>query len=288
MTLPHTLLTIFVIILWGFNFVVAKIGLEVFPPLFMMALRFGFAALALVWFAPRPRGMWKQIAILSVTLGSLHFSLMFVGLTKVAASVASIAIQLQVPIAAILAAVLFKDTFGWRRGLGMALAFAGIVVVAGAPTVRTDLVHLLMVIAASAVWAVGNIQVKRLERIDGLALSAWISLLAAPQLLLASLVLEDGQIAALSNASWLEWGAIAYMSIIVTVIGYGIWYYMIDKYTTNQTMPFTLLVPFVGVLSGVVVLGEPMSWAIAIGGVATLGGVAIIILRRPRLGGPEV
>ena len=288
MTPVHIALTVFVILIWGFNFVVAKTGLEVFPPLFMMALRFGFVALVLVWFAPRPRGMWKDIAILSVTMGSLHFSLMFVGLTNVAASIASIAIQLQVPIAAILAAILFKDYFGWRRGLGMALAFVGIIIVGGAPTVRTDLVYLLLVIGASAVWAVGNIQVKRLKRIDGRALNAWISLLAAPQLLLASLVLEEGQIAALTNAGWLEWGAIAYMSIIVTVIGYGIWYFMIDKYSTNQTMPFTLLVPFVGVLSGVTVLGEPMSWTIAIGGAATLGGVAIIVLRRPKLGGPEV
>jgi len=288
MTPVHIALTVLVILIWGFNFVVAKTGLEVFPPLFMMALRFGFVALVLVWFAPRPRGMWKDIAILSVTMGSLHFSLMFVGLTNVAASIASIAIQLQVPIAAILAAILFKDYFGWRRGLGMALAFVGIIVVGGAPTVRTDLVYLLLVIGASAVWAVGNIQIKRLKQIDGRALNAWISLFAAPQLLLASLVLEEGQIAALTNAGWLEWGTIAYMSIIVTVIGYGIWYFMIDKYSTNQTMPFTLLVPFVGVLSGVAVLGEPMSWTIAIGGAATLGGVAIIVLRRPKLGGPEV
>ena len=145
-----------------------------------------------------------------------------------------------------------------------------------------------MVIAASGVWAVANIQVKRLKRIDGLALNAWISLLATPQLLLASWVLEDGQMAALANAGWLEWGTIAYMSGVVTVIGYGIWYYMIGKYATNQTMPFTLLVPLVGVLSGVLVLGEPMSWTIVIGGAATLGGVAIIVLRRPKLGGPEV
>ncbi|MHA1538094.1 MAG: DMT family transporter [Alphaproteobacteria bacterium] len=288
MTLAHTLLILFVILVWGFNFVVAKTGLEVFPPLFMMFLRFGLVALALVWFAPRPRGMWKEIAILSVTLGSLHFSLMFVGLTQVAASIASIAIQLQVPIAAILAAVLFKDYFGWRRGLGMALAFSGIVVVAGAPSVRTDIFYLAMVIGASAVWAVGNIQVKRLKRIDGLALNAWISLLSAPQLLIASLILEEGQIAALVNAGWLEWGAIAYMSVIVTVIGYGIWYYMIGKYATNQTMPFTLLVPLVGVLSGVLVLGEPFSWAIAVGGATTLAGVAIIVLRRPKLAGPEI
>ena len=78
------------------------------------------------------------------------------------------------------------------------------------------------------------------------------------------------------------------MAVMVTVVGYGVWYYMIDKYETNQTMPFTLLVPVVGVLGGVFALGERMTLQIGLGGFATIVGVAIIVLRRPKLGAPEV
>jgi len=284
----HILLTVMVIVIWGLNFVAAKIGLEIFPPLFMMAMRFGAVALVLVWFAPLPRGMWRQFLVLSLTMGSLHFSLMFVAMTEVAASVASIAIQLQVPFAAILAAAIFKDRLGWRRALGMALAFAGVVTVAFDPKAEASLSHLLLVIGASLIWAVGNIQVKQLERIDGITLNAWISLLSAPQLLVASFVLESGQWKAVQAAGTMHWAAIVYMAVMVTLVGYGIWYYMIGKYETNQTMPFTLLVPVVGVLGGVLALGETITWQIGLGGFVTVAGVAIIVLRRPKLGAPEV
>jgi O-acetylserine/cysteine efflux transporter len=288
MTPAHIAITLMVIVIWGMNFVAAKFALQVFPPLFLMALRFGAVGFALVWFAKRPTGMWRQFLVLSVTMGSLHFSLMFVALTEVSASIAAIAVQLQVPFAAILAAIFFKDMLGWRRALGMALAFAGVVAIAFDPEAEASLVHLLMVIAACFVWAIGNIQVKQLERIDGVTLNAWLSLLAAPQLLLVSLMLESGQIQAIRAAGLLEWGSLAYMAVLVTVVGYGLWYYMIDKYATNQTMPFTLLIPVVGVFGGVFVLGEPMTLQIGLGGLITVVGVAIIVLRRPKLGAPEV
>jgi len=284
----HIALTLVVILIWGMNFVAAKFALAVFPPIFLMALRFGAVALALVWFARMPRGMWRQFAVLSVTLGSLHFCLMFVAVTELSASVASITVQLQVPFAAILAAIFFKDMLGWRRALGMALAFAGVVTIAFDPQAEASIPYLLMVIAACFVWAIGNIQVKRLKRIDGVTLNAWLSLLSAPQLLLISLVLESGQIEAIQAAGPLEWGSFAYMAVLVTVVGYGLWYYMIDKYETNQTMPFTLLIPVVGVLGGVFALDEPMTLQIGLGGLITVVGVTIIVLRRPKLGAPEV
>lgn len=289
MTPRHLLLAVFVMMIWGFNFVVAKTGLTEFPPLFLMALRFGLVGLTLIWFVKPPGRQLGRILMLSVTLGSLHFSLMFTGLTRVDASVASIAIQLQVPFAAMLAAFVFKDRLGWRRAVGMALAFAGIVVIAGQPRVSADIGYLLLVIAASFVWAVANIQVKALGEINGWTLNAWISMFAAPQLLLISLLVEHGQWAALETATWRGWGSVGYMGIVVTMVGYGIWYRLIAGYPTNQTMPFTLLVPVFGVLSGMAVLGEPFTWQMVVGGLATVSGVGIIVRRRPPLAErPEV
>lgn len=281
-------LMVLIMLVWGANFVVAKLGLQELPPLLLTGLRFALVAALLVWFAPPPRGYLPSILALSVTLGSLHFALMFSGLTRIDASVAAIAIQLQVPFAALLAAFFFDDRLGWRRAGGMVLAFVGIVLIVGEPRVGAELPYLLMVIAASFVWAVGNIQVRRLEQVDGLTLNAWISLFSAPQLILLSLLLEDGQLAALEAAGWRGWGSIAYMTVIVTIVGYGLWYRMVARYPTNQTMPFTLLAPVFGVLSGVLALGEPLTWQIVLGGLATVGGVGIIVLRRPKLAKPEV
>ncbi len=105
----HVAIFVAIMAIWGLNFVIAKIGLQQLPPLLMMALRWVLVAVLLLPFVKPPRGRWRQVMLVSVTLGFLHFALMFTGLQHIDASTAAIAIQLQVPFAALLSAVIFKD-----------------------------------------------------------------------------------------------------------------------------------------------------------------------------------
>jgi O-acetylserine/cysteine efflux transporter len=279
----HLLLFVAVMSAWGLNFAVAKIGLEEFPPIWLVALRFVLVALILIWFVPRPHGRWRQLALVSVVLGVLHFCLMFVGLRTLDAATAVIAVQLQVPMAALLAAFAFDDRLGWRRGLGMVIAFAGVALIAGEPRLHGQYGALAMVIGAGALWSVSVILIKGMGPIDGLMLNAWMAVLSAPVLVLCSLVLEDGQVESIASAGFLGWFSVVYQAAVVTVLGYGAWYWLLRQYDVNQAMPFTLLVPPVGVLSGIVFLGEPLTWALLAGGLLTVSGVAIIVIRRPSL-----
>jgi len=279
-------LAVLVMLIWGGNFAVAKIGLAELPPIFMMALRFALSAVLLVPFVTMPRGKMKEVAALSVTLGAAHFSMMFTGLKAIDAATAAIAIQLQVPFSALLATVLLADPPGWRRTVGMAVAFGGVVLIAGEPRFEGSLWALGLVIGAAFVWAVGNIQVKKMGRIDEMALLAWMSVMAAPQLFLLSWMLEEGQIAAMQAATWRGWGAVAYQSLAVMAIGYAIWYRLMARHNISALVPYTLLVPVVGVISAVIWLDEILTVRIVIGGAITLAGVAIIILRRPHLADP--
>lgn len=283
----HLLLFVSIMVVWGMNFAVAKIGLEQLPPILMMALRWGLVGALMAPFVKPPRGRWREVFLVSFTLGLLHFSLMFTGLRDIDAATAAIAIQLQVPFAALLAAIVFKDRLGWRRTLGMVIAFAGVAVIAGEPRLDGRSVALAMVIAAACIWSVASIQIKLMGEIDGMTLNAWIGVFAAPQLALASLALEDGQIAALAAADWRALLAVLYQALLVVGFGYGAWYWLLRRYAVNQVMPFVLLVPVFGVLSGVVVLGEPVTASIVGGGLLTVFGVGIIILRRPKLIPPE-
>ncbi len=76
------------------------------------------------------------------------------------------------------------------------------------------------------------------------------------------------------------------MAVMVTVVGYGLWYHLLRHHPVNQTMPFTLLVPVFGVVFGVLLLGETLTWRTVVGGLLTLFGVSVIVLRRPRLPRP--
>ncbi|MCG5242195.1 DMT family transporter [Azospirillum doebereinerae] len=282
MSLTHALQALAVMALWGLNFVVSKWALQEFSPLFVMFIRFVLVAALIVPFFRIPREKLLPIAALSVTLGSIHFPLMFNGLNGIDAATASLAVQAQVPFSSLLAAVVFKDKLGWRRATGMAAAFAGVLVIAGEPRLGNALPSLFMLLAASLAFAVASIQMKLIGSVNGFAVNGWMALMAAPQLLVLSLLFEHGQMESLANATWLGWGSIVYMAVGVTIIAYGLWYPLLNRYDVNQTMPYLLTVPVFGVAAGVLLMDNPLTVNLLLGGALTIGGVGIIVKRRPR------
>ncbi|MGH6931980.1 MAG: DMT family transporter [Dongiaceae bacterium] len=288
MSLAHVGALVAVAFVWGVNFAVVKAGLTQLPPIAFVALRFALVGLLLLPWLRWPPPRFRALIVLSVVLGVIHFGLMFSGLRDLDVSTAAIAIQLQVPFAALLAAIFLDDRLGWRRLTGMAIAFAGMVLIAGEPRFDGNLLPLGLVVAAACVWATANILIKRLgNTVDVFALNGWLALLAAPQLMLLSAVTEQGQLTALAAANWVLWASLAFQAILVTVFGYGVWYHIMRRFDVNQVMPFTLLVPLFGVLSGVVFFHDRLTIPMIIGGLCTILGVAVVIFRRPRVIAPS-
>jgi O-acetylserine/cysteine efflux transporter len=287
--LPHHLaLMLLVQFLWGVNFAVAKFGLDSFAPIFFVALRFSLVAVLLVFVVGLPkRRLLKKLLPLSVTMGVMHFTLIFLGMRNLDAATSSIAVQLQTPFAAIMAAFFFGERLGWRRILGMVVAFAGVLLIAGEPRFSDNPWPLLSVIAAALVWAAGNIQVKALgDSVDAVQLNGWIAILAAPQLLIASWIIEGPQWLNIPEADWTGWGALLFQAVVIAVFTYWIWYNMMRRYPVNQVMPFTLLLPLIGVAAGALMRDEAITWQMIVGGLATVAGVGIIVLRRPTVVAP--
>jgi O-acetylserine/cysteine efflux transporter len=271
--------TLAVMVIWGLNFAVAKMGLAEFPPLLMMALRFGLVALLLCPFArPTPRLLVHALP-LSLTLGSVHFSLMFGGLARTDAALASLLTPIQVPVSAVLAALVFSERITLKLVAGLVIAFLGIALIAGEPR-ASDPLPVLMILGAAFVWAIANIQLKFASGLDAYALTGWIALLAAPQLLLLSLLFEQGHLQIMAAASWVAWGSVVYQGVAVAIVSYVVWYRLVRLYPVNMMMPFTLLAPVLGVCFAVVLLGEALSVRLVAGGLATIAGVAITMLRK--------
>jgi O-acetylserine/cysteine efflux transporter len=274
------LLALIVIAVWALNFPISKLGFRDFPPILFMALRFAVVALLLCPFFRPPRAKLKQIVLVSVTLGSFHFALMFSGLARTDSATAALLVQTQVPFAALLAALFFKDRLTLRVILGMAIALFGVALIAGEPRFGDDPLPVAMILAASFAWAVANIQFKQIGAIDGFALSGWMAFFACPQLVVLSLLLEDNHLAAIAQAGWHGWGAVAYSAIVIAILSYGLWYPLMHKYAVNQVVPYTLLIPALTVGASYLILGDRLDWQSALGGATTIIGVAIIVLRR--------
>lgn len=280
------LVALAIMVVWGLNFPLAKTALEEFPPIFAMSLRFALIAALLLPFARPPRGRYAALFRLAVTLGLVHFSLMFTGVARLDGAVAAVATQIQVVFAAFLAWVAFGDRIRWRRATGIAIALAGVAVIAGEPRQAADPLPLALVIAAAFMWALSNVQIKKMD-VDGVALTAWMALFAAPLQLAASLLLERGQGAALATASWPAWGGILYMAVMVGIASYLAWLWLLRRHPINVVMPFTLLVPVFGAGFSIWLRGEAATWNLLLGGALTVAGVAIIVLRRPATAAPD-
>ncbi len=281
MTPGHILLALCVMLIWGVNFAVAKVTVAELPPLFVNAIRFALVAAILLPFVRIPRDKLKDIFILATIMAPFHFGLMFVGLTGTDAAAAAIAMQLSVPFAALMASFYFHDKLGARRTIGMIIAFTGVVVLAGEPRMDGELFLLGMVVLSAAMWGVGNIQIKRIGDINPFALSAGMAMFAAPELLVLSLLLEQGQMQAVRTADWTAWGGVIYMVVLVAIVSYAIWYHLLKIYAVNQVVPFSLLGPVFGVAAGILLLGEVATWQKLVGGAITIAGVAMITLYRP-------
>ena len=281
----HIFLAILVAAMWGGNFVAAKISLHTLPPLTLLAIRFAVTA-AILWpFVPKPGVPSREIFLLSSVLGVLHFGLMFAAIYwGVDLPTAVIATQLGVPFSCLLGTILFQDRIGRWRALGMFVAFIGIVVIVGTPRIVQQFWPFMVSCAASLAWAVANIQMKRVGKVHILSLLSRLSLYAAPQLALLSLVFESGQIGAIQTASPEIWMAMMYTVIFSTIVGYGAWYYLLGKFPVSHVTPYSLLVPVFGIGASQWFFHTPMSVQFMIGCALTLVGVAIIIVRRPQEG----
>ncbi len=270
-------------VLWGFHWAILKFGLKEFSTFQLMGMRFAIVAALLCPFFRVSRRQILPIFGLSLTFGTLNFGLMYAGVAHLDASTAAIVGQAQVPFSAILAAYFYNDRFGWRRLTGLALSFLGIILVVGEPKVGGSFVWVLCVLGGSLASSYANIQIRALGPINSFTLSGWNALFTAPQLLALSFLLEGRQWEIVTTASWHAWASLGYTVFIVAIGSYCLWFPLIRRYPVNQVMPFTLLVPVIGMFSGVLLLGESLHWQSLLGGAATIAGVAIIVLRRPQL-----
>ena len=278
----HIAIAVGTALLWGFGFVTSKYGADHMPPLFFLALRFALMALMLLWFVRPPAGRWLAVSLFALTMGAGHFGLFYVALNiGVEASTAAIIWITQVPLSAVLAGLLLRERPGWLAVVGIAIAFGGAVLLVGEPRHTGNALGIGLMFGSSIAWAIANVQVKRLTDISPLALNGWMSAFSALLLFPLSFALEEGQIASLLQPDWRLHGSLIYQVVGSTLLAYWGWYYLLAHNKVATVAGFMLLVPMLGVIFGVFILGEPITWQTLVGGVIIVSGVALIVLKRP-------
>jgi len=263
MSLRDMMLAAAVSVIWGLAFVFTKFGLESFSAPQLTVLRFAIAALPAL-LLPRPQIGWGLLVVTGLFLFAGQFLLLFFAYRAgMPPGLASITQQMHVFFTVALAGVLLRERPSPRQGLGMAIAFAGLLALSGALS-----------------WAIGNLLLKRIGPVPVLPLMAWLSLVPPLPALALSLTLGDAPSlpAAILNASAIGLISTLYLGGAATVVGYGIWSRLLTRYPAAAVAPFVLLAPVTGVIASAIVFGERFAALRYAGMALILLGLATIML----------
>lgn len=271
---------------WGLNLVVTRwvVAEAGVPPIFFAALRFAGIALVLLWFLrPIPKNL-GTLFLIAMGMGAVHFALLFQGLANAEASAVAVVGQLGVPFSTLMSMAFLGETVGWRRGLGILLAFAGALLIAVDPQSFSLSFGLVYVVFAALIASGAGILMKRMPKISAMQMQAWIGLFSfAPLFAVSGLIESDvNGWAAFIEGGWLVWAATAFAVLGVSVFGHGVFYTLIKKYEISLLSPLTLMTPIWGVVLSIALLGEVLTLQLVVGAAISLGGVFVILIRPNR------
>ncbi|HXF90810.1 MAG TPA: EamA family transporter [Candidatus Nitrosotenuis sp.] len=262
MKLIHVLIAILVAAIWGFNFVVVKIGLSELPPFMYGAGRFLIALTPIIFFWRKPNVSWKIISGIGFTLGLTKFSLMFLGIYfGMSAGLASLVLQSQVFFTVALSIVIFGSRLQFNQILGMIVAFVGIFMIGWQMQATSSLVGFLCILGSSVAWSISNILYRKAGDVDMFHLTVWTSLIPPIPMLCAAYYFE-GQYSlldCLASLSWVGYICLLFTACASTWIGATLWGVLLKTYDPTHVAPFSLLIPVFGISSAWVVIGEELS-----------------------------
>ncbi|HAT7745275.1 O-acetylserine/cysteine exporter [Legionella pneumophila] len=281
MPFAHLLLALLVVFVWGVNFIFVKLSLEEFSPLLLCAVRFLLASVPAVFFIKPPAVPFKIIAGYGLIMFALQFALLFIGLrVGMTPGVASLLMQVQVFFSMFFAIIFLGEQPHVGQIIGALIAFIGIGVVALHFDHNVSLMGFLCILAAAASWGIGNLITKKIHSVNLIAVIVWSSFVACLPMFILSLVFEGPEsfVTAYEHMTWKGILSVLYIVYISTWVGYGVWNWLISRYPVGMVVPFTLLVPVVGILSSVFILGEPFYLWKLVAGLLVISGLCINLL----------
>lgn len=267
-------LALLVVILWGANFTVIKLGLAGVPSMLLVAIRFALVAFPAIFFIKKPKTQWKYIIYYGFTMGVGQFGCLFYAMEiGMPAGIASIIVQLQAFISPFLAMLFLKEKLSLKQLIGFLVAALGLSVIGIASTsnglTKIPISALLLTICTPLFWSISNIVAKIASRkasengetLDMLSLVVWSSLIPPIPMIGLALIIDTPQalIQSLLNLKFMSIFSALYLAFAGTLFGYGYWNTLIVKYPLGKISPLSLLVPITGLFTARIVLGESLS-----------------------------
>ncbi|KGQ71096.1 amino acid transporter [Chelonobacter oris] len=265
-----------VIFIWGINFYFMKLAVAEVDPMLLGFLRFSMVLLPAIFFIKKPNIKWKWLLLYGFIGNFAQFAFMFSAIAlDLPTSLASLVVQSQAFFSVLIAAFVLGERARKNEWIAMIIAAVGLLLIAlGQTYSHVPLIGLLMVLGSALSWAIGNIIVKKIGKTHPLGLVLWGNLLTPFWFLLFSLYQHGAPHVAssLQLLSWKGWLSSAFLAYFATLIGYGLWVYLLAKYSAGKITPLSLWVPVVSMIFAFLLLHETLnSWQLSGSAVIMLG-----------------
>lgn len=268
------------VVLWASAFVAIRSAGGHFGPgaLALGRLSVGSVALLVLWAVRReglpPRAAWPGIVVSGVLWFGLYMVALNWGEQKVDAGTSAMVVNIGPVLIALLSGWLLKEGFPPKLMAGMAVSFAGAVVVGISTSSggsRSWLGILLCVLAAVA-YASGVVSQKPALRHASALQATTFGCLVGAVLCLPFAGQLVSQVAKAPASASLN---IVYLGLFPTALAFTTWAYALSRTTAGKMGATTYAVPALVVVMAWVVLGEIPGWLTLAGGALCLGGVAV-------------
>jgi drug/metabolite transporter (DMT)-like permease len=280
------LLGIFVMIVWGLNFSVIKLGVSEIDPLLLTALRFSLAVIPAVFFVKRPQVKWRYLIGYGLT-----FSIGVWGMASwsiqagLSAGMASVLMQMNVVISLLVGYFLLKETVTSMKVVGSIIAILGLALSVSVVDGSVTKLGLLLIIIASLSWSITSLIVKKAGTKEVFSFSIWGMLFAPiPLFTLAFLQSTPDQLLSLNlllNRSVIF--SVLFQAYPVTLFGYWVWNRLLVKYPLSTVAPLSLLVPIFGLLGSAIFYQEQIGALKATACLLVIAGLVIGLIKTTKL-----
>ncbi|QKZ04268.1 MULTISPECIES: EamA family transporter [Pseudomonas] len=286
MRLTDRILALAVVVAWGINFVVIKVGLHGMPPFLLGGLRFALVAFPAVFFVKRPAVPLKWLLAYGMTISFGQFGFLFLSIKLgMPAGIASLILQAQAFFTMLLAALLLSEKLHWHHVAGMLIAGVGMGLLAKAGDASAQaqalpLLPLLLTLGAAVAWSLGNVTNKVIARqhpTSMMSLVVWSALVPVIPFLACSWLVDGPQVMlqSVENLSAQTAFSLVYLAFLATLFGYAVWGQLLKRYEAWRIAPLSLLVPVVGLVSANLLLGETLSAAQVASALVVIAGLLV-------------
>lgn len=278
-------LIFFVVLVWAGNFISISFLLKEIDIFTALTCRLGFVAALLYPFLKKLpyRKDYYVLFLASLAIVPGHLGLLFLALqsTKSVGGV-SVLVQLCIPFSMVLAWIFFDDYPGRLRLLGLAVSFFGIILLLYEPTLLESRKSFLLAIGSAFCMGIYFVIVKKLQNVNSIGVVAWTSLFGVPMMYVFMLLNDNsfGQLLHIQNGSTIV--SFFYTIVIASILGHGVWAYLVKTQDISFISPFLLLIPLFSVIFSIIFLDEKITFNFMIASSIIIFGILLVFISKKK------